>query len=278
MSSNSQFPAEDDDLQFDVAEPTVPTPSTRPAAPAQHCLVCRQQINSTYYAIRDKMICPSCCAKVQAKPPGSKFARLVKATGLGLGAGLVGALIWFLIRRFAHLEIGIVAILVGFMVGKAVRKGSGNRGGRGYQVLAVVLTYCCIAANYMPDVLEGLVAAVHDHHSKSSNVQTSSNSASNTDPTNTNNSNSTTGTGAEAPHAKPGALKMIVALVVLAIVVFVFSLAAPFLGGAQSVIGLLIIGFALWEAWKFNAYRPLPISGPYQIGAGGTRTISGVVA
>jgi hypothetical protein len=36
--------------------------------------------------------------------------------------------------------------------------------------------------------------------------------------------------------------------------------------GAQSVIGLLIIGFALWEAWKFTAHRPLPISGPYHMG------------
>jgi len=43
-------------------------------------------------------------------------------------------------------------------------------------------------------------------------------------------------------------------------------LAAPFLAGAQNLIGLLIIGFALWEAWKFNARRQVPISGPYQIG------------
>jgi hypothetical protein len=35
----------------------------------------------------------------------------------------------------------------------------------------------------------------------------------------------------------------------------------------SNVIGLLIIGFALWEAWKLNAHRPLPISGPYQISA-----------
>ena len=31
----------------------------------------------------------------------------------------------------------------------------------------------------------------------------------------------------------------------------------PFLAGAENIIGLLIIAFALWEAWKFNARRGL---------------------
>jgi hypothetical protein len=59
---------------------------------------------------------------------------------------------------------------------------------------------------------------------------------------------------------------MIAASVVLLLVlVFALSLAAPFLAGVENLIGLLIIGFALWEAWKLNARRPLQISGPYQI-------------
>jgi hypothetical protein len=47
---------------------------------------------------------------------------------------------------------------------------------------------------------------------------------------------------------------------------FALSLAAPFLGGAQNAIGLLIIGFALWEAGKLNRRRQLAITGPYQLG------------
>jgi hypothetical protein len=67
---------------------------------------------------------------------------------------------------------------------------------------------------------------------------------------------------------KPATGELIQAVIVFTVFVFGVSLAAPFLGGAQNVIGLLIIAFALWEAWKFNARRPIPISGPYQIGPG----------
>ena len=49
-------------------------------------------------------------------------------------------------------EIGLIAIQVGFLVGGAVRAGSEGRGGRGYQVLAVLLIYISICANYMPDI------------------------------------------------------------------------------------------------------------------------------
>ena len=42
-------------------------------------------------------------------------------------------------------NLGLVAVLVGFIVGRAVRKGSENRGGSFYQVLAVFLTYTAIA-------------------------------------------------------------------------------------------------------------------------------------
>ena len=62
---------------------------------------------------------------------------------------------------------------------------------------------------------------------------------------------------------------MVLAVVVVIVLVFAVALAAPFLAGAHNLIGLLIIGFALWEAWKFNRRRALPITGPYDF-AGGT--------
>ena len=41
---------------------------------------------------------------------------------------------------------------------------------------------------------------------------------------------------------------------------------APFLMGIENVIGILIIGFALWQAWKLNARTQLELSGPFQLG------------
>jgi hypothetical protein len=46
-------------------------------------------------------------------------------------------------------EIGIIAIAVGYMVGKAVRAGSRGLGGRPQQILAVLLTYFSITTSYV---------------------------------------------------------------------------------------------------------------------------------
>lgn len=58
---------------------------------------------------------------------------------------------------------------------------------------------------------------------------------------------------------------------VVAVVLAVpFAYLAPFLTlveGASSVIGLLIIGFGVWEAWKLNQARDVELLGPFTIGA-----------
>ncbi len=269
-----------DDLQFGTVEPavTTPTPATRAAAvstPGQGCAGCGRPITSTYYAARDKLICPQCYAQVNAPPTGSKLARVLKATVFGLGAGLVGAAIWFALRRFAHIQIGLVAILVGYMVGKAVRQGSGGLGGRGYQVLAVVLTYACISANYMPDVLEELVTAVRNESHQTTTAPVAAADSAGTAPGSVVPTTQQAGQAIQPSPANPdavdsapakphgGPVQKAFALALLFVITFGVSLTAPFLG---SPIGLLIIGFALWEAWKFNTPRRLAITGPYQIG------------
>ena len=49
------------------------------------------------------------------------------------------------------------------------------------------------------------------------------------------------------------------------IVAFVFSYAVPFLMGFENIIGILIIAFGLWEAWKFNARVDAVMTGPYTV-------------
>src|SRR2546426_12468468 len=72
---------------------------------------------------------------------GSSGRRFAKALALGLGAAVVGAAIYFGIAALTGYEFGLVAIVVGLLVGGAVRKGSNGRGGRRYQLLAAFLTY-----------------------------------------------------------------------------------------------------------------------------------------
>ncbi|MES2982789.1 MAG: hypothetical protein V4727_10790 [Verrucomicrobiota bacterium] len=45
----------------------------------------------------------------------------------------------------------------------------------------------------------------------------------------------------------------------------IMAYAIPFLGGAENIIGLLIIGFGVWQAWQMNRPLQLEITGPHLI-------------
>jgi hypothetical protein len=51
----------------------------------------------------------------------------------------------------------------------------------------------------------------------------------------------------------------------LVVVVLAFAYAAPFLAGFDNLLGLIIIGFALFDAWRIN--RQVPIQGPFRTAA-----------
>jgi hypothetical protein len=153
-------PPEEYELQFASVEPTTPKAAAQIARP--QCVVCHQPIADTYFAVGKQLVCPNCHGQHAAQlSDGSGFVRFLKATALGSGGGLIGALIWYGVRRVTGYEVGLIAVVVGFLVGGAIRAGSGGRGGIGYQILAVMLTYFAVGANYAPDV----VAAASKEHS-----------------------------------------------------------------------------------------------------------------
>ncbi len=234
MPGESEDNAFDEQLQFEIAEPVAGTAGN---APAQICAICKRPITATYFALKHIVLCPACCKLAQAPPAGSKSNRFLKALLFGIGAAILGTIIWFAVREVAHVQVGLVAVAVGFLIGKAVHRGSGGRGGRGYQIMALVLTYCCIAGNYLPDVLKGLADASHKAHPAA--VATSK-------------------------HHTP--VQLAVATVELVVILVAITLAAPILIGFSNPISLFIQGIALWEAWKFNKPRVLPITGPYTLG------------
>jgi hypothetical protein len=41
--------------------------------------------------------------------------------------------------------------------------------------------------------------------------------------------------------------------------------AMPFLAGFQNIIGILIIGFALWQAFRMNARASIELQGPFRL-------------
>ena len=235
--------ADDAGLQFDQAE------VQDLGRGSVVCGFCKKPIPNEYHQVNQMTACGACRQMVEAslaRRPG--MTGFLKAFGAGIGAAATGALVWFLIANFAHMELGIIAIAVGFAVGCAVRWGTGGRGGWLYQSLAIVLTYLSIVTSYMPDIAEGLVQSFHRTDTRISQKAQA---------------------GVAAPAASrsdaPQTVSQIPAQ--MWVLIFVLACAAPFLAGASNFMGWIIIGIALYEAWKINRRATVQINGPYAVNA-----------
>jgi hypothetical protein len=132
-----------DDLQFERADFS--------AAPAKACTGCRQSIAGDYYDVNGQPFCPACQASLQrAHAAGGGTADFGRALAAGTAAGAVGSALYYIVESISGYRLSIIAIAVGFLVGRAVRWGTGGRGGLRYQAMAVVLTYVAIAFSALP--------------------------------------------------------------------------------------------------------------------------------
>jgi hypothetical protein len=232
-------------LQFDRAE----TPN---AEAADGCAACKAPIRESYYLAGVQRICAACSAAVQqGLASGSPTGRFIKALALGLVAALVSGAVWaFIIIQF-DMIIGLLAIGVGLLVGLAVRKGSEGRGGRSYQVLALALTYFGIAIGYSGAMIPAAL--------KAQSGQASEKTAAAAPPTATPDPSPAPAAPQDAPPPSAGGCLMGV------ILLLGLSMASPFLIAKESIISVLILGFALWEAWKFNRGISVDLKGPFRI-------------
>ena len=228
-------------MQFDRVEG--PGPAAPPA-----CAQCHRPLDE-YFALGGHMFCRTC---VDGFRGGASFWR---ALLYGAGAAVVGTIVWFAVLKLFNHELGIIGIVVGLFVGVAVRKGARGLGGWKFQALAMALTYVSITASYVPVVLKSVVDAA-DKNTKDEPV-----------------AQGTANEGAPAPGAPPAAslreetaCRSIGRAVASRSWSFSGSLAMPFLAGAGNFMGWIIIGIALYEAWKLN--RRLPITGPFRFGGG----------
>jgi hypothetical protein len=135
MASGSGDPTA---LNFDTAA----TPTTLLTASGVTCAACQRALDTEYFDINGLSVCGACRDVVtrQAQTPRD-WATLAKAGAFGVGAAIAGAALYYAVIKITNLEIGLVAIAIGYMVGYAVKRATAGRGGRRFQVLALVLTY-----------------------------------------------------------------------------------------------------------------------------------------
>jgi hypothetical protein len=134
-------------LQFETAEPATG------ADAAKQCAACKAAIDNAYHLANGKVICARCRDSVVGAQEASARGRLGRALLYGSGAALLGGALYYAVVAITEMQLALVAIAVGFLVGRAVHRATGGFGGRGYQVLAVLLTYLAIAGSFVPQVL-----------------------------------------------------------------------------------------------------------------------------
>lgn len=282
-----------DGLQFDRAEYAAPPADTL------SCATCGHAIPQTYFQVNGQPTCERCrydLELAQRSSVGGGTVRLLKATALGTLGGAVGAGLWFGIRWVTGgWEFGLIAIVVGFLVGAGVRVGSGGRGGVPYQLLAVFLTYTAIVSTYVPMIIEAFrtqgdkAAAATDASPGAGGgtvaptpVQNATPDATPVSADNRADAPTQSAGGAQAAQqtevgekatavtapaaAFPDALLVLLFLGLVMLLAYV----APFLAlveGVSSIMLLAIIGFGVWQAWKMNRRTVLEITGPFRVGA-----------
>ena len=255
-------------LQFDAT-------TSAPAAPQpMSCHTCAQPIQSVYYESAGQVLCARCRGKLEVSAGAAgKSGRFLRASGLGLGAALVGAVIYYAIIAATGYSIGLVAILVGFLVGKGVFIGSGKRGGRAYQFLAVTLTYFAIALTYVPYARDAFKEKMDEKtaaHADSATIVPS-----NAAPADSLAASTATPATSSAPATSPTATPVTTPVkatrigagtIVIALgFVVLFCFALPIIAGFSAPITLIITAFGLMQAWRMNRKVELTVSGPYRL-------------
>jgi hypothetical protein len=238
------------DLQFDRAQ--FDGDASRPG-----CGLCHTPLHGSYFEVNGHTVCEACCYKLrEAEPTGSRGGRALRAIAGGVGAGLAGAILYWLILALTGYEFSLIAILVGYGVGRAVRWGSGGRGGRAYQGLAIALTYLAIVSAYVPLLVTEIMkqkATVQEQAAPQDGAAVA------------------TATSNDASSAKPsaenGSEAGIGTLLIGLGALLLLACAAPFLAGIQNIIGLVIIGIGMYQAWKLNRRLPIVITGPHTLAA-----------
>jgi hypothetical protein len=122
----------------------------RVSAQAPRCSLCTISIFLEYYRVNGKLACSKC--GVAARSGAALTSQTSYSQGLisGLGAAALGMMLYAAFTIFTHFYLGYVAVAVGWMIGKAIMKGSKGVGGPKYQLTAAVLTYAAISLAAVP--------------------------------------------------------------------------------------------------------------------------------
>ena len=262
---------------LDTTEKTAPqfgTAEYAGGAGTERCASCNQSLGSQYYRVNSAVTCNYCGEQALLRKPQDSHQIFVRGLMFGIGGAILGIILYAGFGIVTGLMLGYISLAVGWIVGKAIMKGTNGIGGRRYQIAAVVLTYAAVSLSAIPI---GISQIVKTQQEKRHNVVTHANA---TSPTSAVSATAPSAVGspdasataspedpADEPAADTQAPRKPKMNLGAAIGALLFAgLASPFLelqDPFHGVIGLVILFVGVQIAWKLTAEKKLDILGPF---------------
>jgi len=206
------------------------------------CKTCDQLIVGQYYRVSGVMTCTACAQNTANHSRPDTNQAFVRAVLFGIGGALVGLILYSAVGIITGLEIGYVSLAVGYLVGRAMMKGSSGIGVRRYQIAAVILTYAAVSLSAVP-------IAISQLRKQGNQSQTTANGADETKLVST-----------SSNEVKVGLFAALGYLVLI-------GFASPFLNLAEplhGLIGLVILYVGIQIAWRITIGTKIQITGPFK--------------
>jgi hypothetical protein len=117
---------------------------------APRCALCGTPIFLEFYRVDGRLACSTCGEAARSGGALGSASSFSQGLISGLGAAALGMGLYAAFTIFTHFYLGYVAVGVGWMIGRAMMKGSRGVGGPKYQLAAVTLTYLAISLAAIP--------------------------------------------------------------------------------------------------------------------------------
>ena len=124
----------------------------------KHCATCGILLTAKAYRVNAQLLCIHCATAAGFAPSADDHSAFAQGLLFGIVAALLGLAFYASFTIVTHIYFGYVALAVGWLVGKAIKTGSGGVGGLRYQVAAVVLTYAAISLAAIPILIARAMA------------------------------------------------------------------------------------------------------------------------
>jgi hypothetical protein len=227
---------------------------------SETCKSCNRPVSGSYYRVNGSLACSNCVSQLQSQLPRDSHSAFVRGMIFGVGGAILGLILYSTFGIITGLEIGYLSLAVGYIVGKAIRMGSGGVGGRRYQIAALALTYFAVSMSAVPI---GIYESIKDAKAKPHPVSSST-------PTTGNPSKVDSGVDSPtSPEAKAVAKdeKPGMGIGKLLGTLLLFGLASPFMelqNPINGALGIVILLVGIRIAWRLTSAPQIDIIGPFQ--------------